>query len=264
MRYQVRRNWPLLTGIGGGALILAALPVLGAAFPLALALAALAAIAGLGGQVLLQSHTGIIRERRLVATAADLRVATAQLERLATIDPLTGVRNRRAFAEALGTEFRRAQRYGRDLSVVMIDIDDFKRANDEGGHLFGDHVLRRTAEVIARNTRESDVVARYGGEEFVLMLPETDEAGAAAVAEKLLRAIEALEYRSPEYPAAGAPPYRVTLSAGLSCGPVLPEQDETELVRRADAALYAAKAAGKNRAHRWVATGSIEVPQTSS
>lgn len=94
------------------------------------------------------------------------------------------------------------------------------------------------------------------------MLPETDEEGAAVVAGKLLRAIEAIEHRSGGFPAPGVAPYRITISAGLACGPVPPGQDETELVRRADVALYAAKRAGKNRVHRW-AGDSIEVPRSS-
>jgi two-component system cell cycle response regulator len=263
MNYQARRHWASLAGVAGGVLVLVLGWATGASVPIAVALAALVIAGGFAAQLLVEKREGIVRERRLVATAADLRVATAELERLATIDPLTGVRNRRAFFQALGTEFRRSQRYGHDLSVVMIDIDDFKAVNDQGGHLFGDYVLATTAQALVANTRESDVVARYGGEEFVVMLPETDEAGSAVVAEKLLRAIEALEYRSPEFPAPRMPAYRVTISAGLACGPVEPHQNETELVRRADRALYAAKFAGKNRVHRWTPTGS-EVVQTST
>ena len=259
MNYRARRHWPALLGIGGGAVLLASALLLDAPLIAALALAAAGAALGFAGQVALQNRSGMLRERRLVSTSADLRVATAELERLATIDPLTGVGNRRAFFDALGAEFRRAQRYGRDLAVVMIDIDDFKRVNDEGGHVFGDHVLSTTARIIAGATRESDVVARYGGEEFVVMLPETDEAGAAVAAEKLIRAVEAAEYRPPGDPASHAPAYRITISAGLACGPVSPPQDETELVRRADDALYAAKRAGKNRVHRWAASGTVEV-----
>ena len=227
-------------------------------------LAGLALIAGLAWQLVIVNREGIVRERRLVTIAADLRGATAELERLATIDPLTGVRNRRAFFDALGAEFRRSLRYGHELSVVMIDLDDFKLVNDEGGHLFGDFVLATTARAIAENTRESDLVARYGGEEFVVMLPETDEAGAAAVADKLLRAIADLDYRSSEYPPPGTPPHRTTISVGLACGPVAPEQDETELVRRADLALYAAKHAGKNRVHRCVFINQIRLGPSSA
>ncbi len=95
------------------------------------------------------------------------------------------------------------------------------------------------------------------------MLPETDEEGAAAVAEKLLSAIESLEYRAGEFPPPGHPAYRATISVGIACGPVEETQNETELVKRADRALYAAKFAGKNRVYRWTPTGSLPVAQTS-
>jgi diguanylate cyclase (GGDEF)-like protein len=262
--YQARRHWASLVGVLSGVLVVILGWVIAAPLAPAVTLAAVVIALGFGMQLLVEKREGIVRERRLVTTAADLRAATAALERLATIDPLTGVLNRRAFFEALGTEFRRSQRYGHELSVVMIDIDDFKAVNDQGGHLFGDYVLATTARVLSEQTRESDVVARYGGEEFVVMLPETDEQGCAVVAEKLLRAIEGLEYRSPEFPPPRMPAYRITISAGLACGPVEPAQGETELVRRADRALYAAKFAGKNRVHRWTPTGSLEVAQTSA
>lgn len=263
MQYRARRHWPSVLGVA--AAIATLLIGLGLQQPGAgLTAGALCLAAGFGVQVLVEHRSGILRERRLVTIAADLRTATAELERLATTDPLTGVLNRRAFFEALGAEFRRAQRYGRDLSVVMIDVDDFKRANDLGGHLFGDYLLAETARLIAANTRESDVVARYGGEEFVVMLPETDEAGAAAAAEKLIRAVDDSAYRSDDFPPHGRAPYRVTASAGLACGPVEPGQDETELVRRADEALYAAKAGGKNRVHCWAPAGAREAAGSGS
>ncbi len=263
MNYRARHSWPLISGALSASLIM----LLGAtgAIPAhdGVVFAGLALIAGLGWQLVVVNREGLIRERRLVTIAADLRGATATLERLATIDSLTGVRNRRAFFDGLGSEFRRSQRYGRDLSVVMIDLDDFKQVNDEGGHLFGDFVLTETARLISEQTRESDLVARYGGEEFVVMLPDTSEEGALAVADKLLRAVEAFEYRSTDYPPRGEPGHRITISAGVTCGPVDVSQDENELVRRADRALYAAKRAGKNRIHRWTVGGSAEASEVT-
>ena len=244
MRYRVRQFWPLAAGGVLALVLLLALGVNGAVW----GAAATALAASLAVQFVLASRAALVRERRLVTTAAAL----------ATTDALTGVRNRRAFFDALGVEFRRARRYGRELSVMMIDLDDFKRVNDEGGHLFGDYVLATTARLIADNTRESDLVARYGGEEFAVLLPETDGARAALVAEKLCRAVEAFDYRADGFPAAGAPPLRVTVSAGVASRPVPAERDETELVRRADAALYAAKRAGKNRVHRRTEDPSAE------
>ena len=264
MNYRLRQSWPLISGVVAATLILVLAFTDAIPRDRGITLTGLALIAGLASQLVLVNRDGIVRERRLISITTDLRVVTAELERLATIDPLTGLRNRRAFFAVLSAEFRRAQRYGRDLSVVMIDIDDFKRVNDEGGHVFGDYVLTATARTLAEQTRDSDVVARYGGEEFVIMLPETNEDGAAAVAEKLRRAIEGLEYRSGEFPPAGQPAYRVTISVGTASGPVEETQNETELVKCADRALYAAKSAGKNRVHRWTPTGSVEVTQPSA
>ncbi len=202
-------------------------------------------------QLLLDGRKSLERERRLVRTAAALREATAQLEKLAATDPLTGIWNRRAFFEAYGVEFRRAQRYGRNLSVLMIDLDNFKQANDLGGHAFGDYVLAATAKLIRENLRESDMAGRYGGEEFAVVLPETDGEHAAPVAEKLRAAIEAFEFRTNRYPAADDPPKHFTVSIGAASLP-LPENGDSEaLMAAADAALFEAKRAGKNRVHRF-------------
>ncbi len=167
-------------------------------------------------QLLIDGRQSLDRERRLVRTAAALREVTAQLEKLAATDPLTGIWNRRAFFEAFGVEFRRAQRYGRNLSVLMIDLDNFKQANDLRGHAFGDYVLASTAKLIRENLRESDMVGRYGGEEFAVVLPETDGTHAAPVAEKLRAAIEAFGFQTARYPLEGDPPKHFTVSIGVS------------------------------------------------
>jgi len=202
-------------------------------------------------QLLIDGRQSLDRERRLVRTAAALREATAQLEKLAATDHLTGIWNRRAFFEAFGVEFRRAQRYGRNLSVLMIDLDNFKQANDLGGHAFGDYVLAATAKITRENLRESDMVGRYGGEEFAVVLPETDGAHAAPVAEKLRAAIEAFEFQTNRYPPAGEPPKHFTVSIGAASLP-MPEGSEPEgLLEQADEALFEAKRAGKNRVHQF-------------
>lgn len=138
---------------------------------------------GLITQLLMNGRESVLRERRLVQTSVALREATAQLEHLATTDPLTGILNRRAFFDRFSAELRRSQRYGRSLAVIMFDLDGFKDLNDRWGHPFGDHVLSETARLISENVRDSDIVARYGGEEIVLLLPETTGPQALAVAE---------------------------------------------------------------------------------
>jgi diguanylate cyclase (GGDEF)-like protein len=200
-------------------------------------------------QLMLDGREALQRERRLVRTAAALREATAQLEKLASTDPLTGLWNRRAFFEAFGVEFRRAQRYHRDLSVLMVDLDNFKQANDLGGHAFGDFVLAATAKIIRENLRESDMPGRYGGEEFAVVLPETDGVHAAPVAEKLRAAIEAFEFRTNRYPAPGDPAMHFTASIGAASLPVADGGDLETVMAEADAALFEAKRAGKNRVH---------------
>jgi diguanylate cyclase (GGDEF)-like protein len=198
-------------------------------------------------QLALGGRGSLQRERRLVQTAAALREATAQLERLATTDALTGMLNRRAFFDRYGVEFRRSMRYGRPLAVIMIDLDDFKVLNDRWGHPFGDYMLSEMARVISSNVRESDVIARYGGEEFVLLLPETTREAAAVVAEKLRVAVDGHEFRSEDLPSRGSAAEHVTISAGVTALPTATPVDSDELVSRADRALYRAKRSGKNR-----------------
>ncbi|MEX2373697.1 MAG: GGDEF domain-containing protein, partial [Dehalococcoidia bacterium] len=198
-------------------------------------------------QMVVNSRAALQRERRLVRTATQLREASAELDRLARTDALTGIPNRRALFERFGVEFRRSRRYGRDLAALMIDLDDFKAVNDAWGHPFADAVLRETAEVIAAIVRESDILGRYGGEEFALVLPETSLEDALSVAEKVRAAIAVTEFRPGDVPPPDAEAVRITVSIGVAALPVEDDQDEFELIRRADQALYEAKRSGRNR-----------------
>jgi diguanylate cyclase (GGDEF)-like protein/PAS domain S-box-containing protein len=168
------------------------------------------------------------------------KAAEARLERLARTDALTGVANRSHLFACATAEIRRAARYRRPLSVLMVDLDHFKRVNDEFGHAVGDAVLAEFAQFCVRLLRADDVIARYGGEEFVALLPETDGQGALAVAERLREA--AAQIRIAPAPASR----RVTVSIGVAS--LLPGEAAIETVlARADEALYDAKAAGRDR-----------------
>jgi diguanylate cyclase (GGDEF)-like protein len=155
-------------------------------------------------------------------------------------DGLTQVSNRFSFTNDLAKEFSRARRYERDLSLLLMDIDWFKRVNDEYGHPAGDTVLVHVAQQIRSNVRSGDVVARYGGEEFAVLLLETGIGEARRIAEKIRGAVaeSVAEVREGNI--------RVTLSIG--CAELIPEDvKETDLLERADQLLYAAKGAGRNR-----------------
>jgi diguanylate cyclase (GGDEF)-like protein len=181
-----------------------------------------------------------LRLLRQLAAAGGRALAAACVHeaalRRAELDPLTGLANHGQIWTALEREVAHAARYGRALSVVMLDLDGFKRWNDRHGHVAGDGALRCAARVIASGTRASDTAGRYGGDEFALILPETPRPGAIAVAEKVRAAIEA---ECPD----GDP---FTVSAGIACAPD-DGVSAAALVRAADARLYAAKAAGGNR-----------------
>jgi diguanylate cyclase (GGDEF)-like protein/PAS domain S-box-containing protein len=164
-----------------------------------------------------------------------------QLAALARIDGLTGLTNRRAFDEALETELQRSARAGTPLSVMFLDVDHFKAYNDAHGHPAGDGCLRAVAQVLgAAMKRPADLAARYGGEEFVAILPETEASGAAALAEAIRRGV-----RSLAIPNAGTSAGIVTVSIGLASRAV--GDTGADLIGRADNALYAAKAAGRDR-----------------
>ena len=167
-----------------------------------------------------------------------------ELRSLAMTDFLTKAMNRRAFTEAVEQQMALAQRTGLPLALLMIDVDHFKRINDEHGHATGDSVLVEIARVIGSSIRKQDTLGRYGGEEFGVLLPSTDQAGAMVVAEKLRSAVEAMRCR------AGAKNIPVTISVGVTvchatCANCSP--DLNKFLGDADRALYQAKHSGRNR-----------------
>lgn len=176
---------------------------------------------------------------RLVVQLSAPHLEIARLKRLNQSDPLTLLHNRRHLQERLPEEIGRARRSGRPLAVAMLDIDHFKRVNDELGHDIGDEVLCGVADRLRHLSRSSDVVARWGGEEFLAIFPETNLRQGRIIAERIRRAIECDPFRS----AAGSLP--LTVSLGLST--LGAKDDETSLVQRVDQALLEAKRQGRNR-----------------
>jgi diguanylate cyclase (GGDEF)-like protein len=166
------------------------------------------------------------------------------LEQLSTTDGLTGVANRRRFDEFLEREWSRARRNKTPISLVMLDIDFFKAFNDHYGHLAGDDCLRRVARTLASAVRRpADLVARYGGEEFACLLPDTDDKGAAWMANRFFETMNDLDIPHAYSEAAN----HVTLSMGVATLTPLVGQSHSELVMRADQLLYEAKRNGRNR-----------------
>jgi diguanylate cyclase (GGDEF)-like protein len=167
--------------------------------------------------------------------------ANSLLSRLASTDGLTGLANKRAFEEALLRDLSRADRDQTWLTIVISDIDFFKKVNDTYGHVTGDEVLRQVGKVFGSKLRGGDLAARYGGEEFILILPGSNGVGGKIAAERLRRAIEELKVTGPN----GL--FSVTSSFGIAsvCGPSVGKM--VDLVNRADAALYASKHGGRNR-----------------
>ena len=174
----------------------------------------------------------------ILATATQNARYVDRVRQLAYRDGLTGIFNRRYFDARLVEEIIRAARYGGGVSVLMIDLDRFKNINDEFGHMLGDDVLRAVSTIFLRHLRKVDVVCRYGGEEFAVVLPATQGGSAAAVADKLRRAIACTEYAGVTFP--------VTVSIGVAEFPANGITRD-DIVRAADAALYQAKEAGRNR-----------------
>ena len=159
---------------------------------------------------------------------------------MTTIDGLTQVYNKRYSIETLEREIGRAHRYRRELSLIMFDIDHFKKINDTYGHLAGDHVLKQLASVIKARIRREDIMSRYGGEEFAIILPEIDNYNAVQFAEKIRGIVEKAVFRFEDTD------IPVTISIG--CASMTAElQEPHEFVRVADGHLYTAKSQGRNR-----------------
>jgi diguanylate cyclase (GGDEF)-like protein len=179
---------------------------------------------------------------RPFASAAAIALENARLfrevQRLATIDDLTGIYNRRALFEQAAREVQRAVRFAHPLSITMFDLDHFKQVNDTHGHAAGDQALRMVAQRCRESIRAVDILGRFGGEEFVVVLPETNTAGACLAAERVRRRI----VDTPIVTDHGA--IRVTCSLGVTS--LGPNDDFDTLLKRADQALYDAKAAGRN------------------
>ena len=179
-----------------------------------------------------------------LASQASVALDNARLhdivQRQAMTDDLTGLVNRRRFIEALDAEIERARRFGSPLTIVLADLDNFKQVNDEFGHHGGDVVLRAFADLIRSHVRDVDVSGRIGGEEFAILLPDTDRAGAARVAERMRRSLNAVAI-------AISDGHSIRAASSFGVAELEADQSGDELLRAADAALYRAKDEGKNR-----------------
>jgi diguanylate cyclase (GGDEF)-like protein/PAS domain S-box-containing protein len=220
-----------------------------------------------GSLVWVETSTRVIRDettgepREFVIALRDISERKALEEKLAALamtDGLTGLANRRAFDEALSREWKRTLRRGSAISLLLLDLDHFKQFNDSYGHQVGDDCLRTVAATLRATVRESDVAARYGGEELVVILPDTDSAAAAELAERFRAAVEALGLTHRANPEGGG---FVTVSIGVATalsrdgGTIaMPEG----LLLSADLALYKAKHEGRNRAAMTLVVAPID------
>ncbi len=182
----------------------------------------------------------LIDEKAVLET--ELRAANRRLSEQATTDELTGLPNKRALMQAMTRDLARASRESQPLSLIVIDVDHFKKFNDTWGHSTGDVVLNSVGTLLLHLVRAGDVPARYGGEEFVVVLPNTDEEGAAIVAERIRGKLEDMVVQGPEGPLHVTASFGVATTRGPGCGDA-----SKELFERADTALYVAKDNGRNQ-----------------
>ncbi|MQP64590.1 diguanylate cyclase [Niveispirillum sp. SYP-B3756] len=194
---------------------------------------------------LVRRNRGIARRSKaqaaaLTQTRAELLAANERLSRLAALDPLTGLANRRQFQERLRQDLAQHRRYGAAGVLVVLDLDYFKQVNDTYGHATGDLVLMEAAERMATSLRPSDLAARVGGEEFAVLLPDSDIGTGVTVAERLRATLADLVVFAPD-----GRPVRITASIGVAAWQH-DDRDERDLLERADQALYAAKHAGRD------------------
>ncbi len=199
--------------------------------------------------VVLRCHLAVLPGggRMLIySDVTDIVRNAEEMERLATIDGMTGIYNRRHFLILADREWERARRYNRPLSFLMVDIDHFKSINDKFGHEAGDRIIVHLAQIAGRCKRASDVLARIGGEEFALLLPETPLSRAKTMAERLRQSV--LKKPLTEAPS----PIRASISIGVAAASEAMES-LSDLMRAADQALYRAKRAGRNQTVCWTA-----------
>jgi diguanylate cyclase (GGDEF)-like protein len=182
-----------------------------------------------------KEEEGIVKA---LAAQAGLALENATLYELATLDGLTRLFQRRYFEAIAELEWKRVIRHKHPLSILMIDLDQFKSINDTYGHDKGDLVLRKTAQILKSACREEDIVARYGGEEFIILLAETDMEGTRAVGQRIHEGIRKLYV---------LPDRTITVSIGVASYPTSNATDVNTLIKYADQALYQAKGAGRNQ-----------------
>ncbi|MDA8083747.1 MAG: diguanylate cyclase [Nitrospiraceae bacterium] len=201
----------------------------------------------------LELNARIYASLRTKGLQDELRMKNRQLEELldkvnymAITDALTGLYNRRKFHDTLAGEFERARRYKTPFSLVMIDIDHFKRINDDHGHNAGDVVLKQVSALLLKSVREIDTASRFGGEEFMVILPSTDSSSAKVVAERMRDMIASFPFQDINRP--------ITVSIGIAGMPDERLRNEDLMIRCADIALYRAKQSGRNRVE--VASGA--------